>query len=88
MVAEEAGNPLDQAPARSSFSQNALKVLGERYFRRDNTGVPVEDVDRMLARVAGAIAEPGRLYGDDNVSGRHGSWIGCRGASFSPTLPP
>lgn len=66
MVAEEPGNPLDQALAPSSFSQNALKVLGERYFRRDNTGVPVEDVDRMLARVAGAIAEPGRLYGDDN----------------------
>lgn len=28
--------------------------------------MPVEDVDRMLARVAGAIAEPGRLNGDDN----------------------
>ena len=66
MVEEKAGNRLHQAPAPPPFSKSAVKVLRERYLRRDEAGAPVEDVDRMLERVARAIAAPGRLFGDDS----------------------
>jgi ribonucleoside-diphosphate reductase alpha chain len=66
MIEEEASNRLHQAPAPSPFSKNAVKVLRERYLRRDDAGALVEDVDRMLARVARAIAAPARLFGDDS----------------------
>jgi ribonucleoside-diphosphate reductase alpha chain len=65
MVEEEASNRLHQAPALSPFSKNAVKVMRERYLRRDDAGALVEDVDRMLARVARAIAASARLFGED-----------------------
>jgi hypothetical protein len=49
MIEEKASNRLDQAPPAPPFSNSALKVLRERYLLRDDSGVPVEDVDQMLA---------------------------------------
>jgi ribonucleoside-diphosphate reductase alpha chain len=51
--------------ANSSFSENSLAVLRERYLRRDEAGRLVEDANGMLQRVARAIAEPARRFGDD-----------------------
>ncbi|HYT55160.1 MAG TPA: ribonucleotide reductase N-terminal alpha domain-containing protein [Verrucomicrobiae bacterium] len=56
MIEEEANNRLHQAPAPSPFSKTAVKVLRQRYIRRDDSGTSVEDIDGMLARVARAIA--------------------------------
>jgi ribonucleoside-diphosphate reductase alpha chain len=47
------------------FSETALAVLRERYLRRDERGRQIETPDGMLARVAIAIAEPARAFGDD-----------------------
>ena len=56
----------DHTLCSSPFSDTALKVLRARYFLRDNAGRPVEDASGMLARVARAVASPGRLFGDDS----------------------
>lgn len=45
------------------FSDNALTVLRERYLRR--VGGVTEEPDAMLERVACAVAEPCRGYGED-----------------------
>jgi len=56
---------IDHPLCSSLFSDTALKVLRARYFLRDNAGRPLEDASGMLARVARAVALPGRLFGDD-----------------------
>ena len=38
------------------FTENALKVLEKRYFRKDENGVLIEDWQKMLTRVAANIA--------------------------------
>jgi ribonucleoside-diphosphate reductase alpha chain len=66
MVEEKSGHRLYQTATPSPFSSNAVRVMGERYLRRDEAGAPLEDVDGMLARVARAIAAPARLFGEDS----------------------
>lgn len=48
-----------------SFSNNALKVLQERYLRRDESGRLVEAPLDMLRRVARAVAAPARQFAED-----------------------
>lgn len=57
---------LDQATMFGKFSDIALTVLRERYLRRDERGNLVEDPDGMLERVARAVAEPGKIFGEDS----------------------
>jgi len=66
MIEKDAANQVRQAPARAAFSEIALRVLRERYLRRDDTGTTIEDVDGMFTRVARAIAAPARLFGEDS----------------------
>jgi ribonucleoside-diphosphate reductase alpha chain len=47
------------------LSEIALEILRERYLRRDEAGKLVETPEGMLNRVAGAIAEPARSFGED-----------------------
>ncbi len=48
-----------------TFSENALTVLRERYLRRDEAGRQIEDPPAMLQRVAGAVAESAKKWGED-----------------------
>ena len=57
---------LDQATACGGFSDIAVRVLHERYLRRDDKGNLVEDGDGMLQRVARAVAEPAKIFGEDS----------------------
>ena len=52
-------------PVGSSLSEHSLELFRERYLRRDNTGKVVESPDGMFERVARAIGEPARLFGED-----------------------
>src|SRR5574341_1836520 len=47
------------------LSETALDILRERYLRRDDNGALVENPEGMFVRVARAIAEAGRGFGDD-----------------------
>jgi ribonucleoside-diphosphate reductase alpha chain len=48
------------------LSEHALEILCERYLRRSDAGELVETPDGMFARVARAIAEPAKTFGEDN----------------------
>jgi len=47
------------------FTANAISVLKKRYFRKDEWGVPQEDVKGLFARVAANIAYPELYYTQD-----------------------
>ena len=42
-----------------------MEILRARYLRRDEHGEVIETAEAMFERVAKAIAEPARRYGDD-----------------------
>ncbi|HEY5658146.1 MAG TPA: adenosylcobalamin-dependent ribonucleoside-diphosphate reductase, partial [Myxococcota bacterium] len=46
-------------------SPNALRVLEERYLRRDEAGRPLEDFDGLCRRVATAVAQAERAFDGD-----------------------
>jgi ribonucleoside-diphosphate reductase alpha chain len=46
-------------------SDTALEILRARYLQRDERGEVIETAEAMFERVAKAIAEPGRRYGED-----------------------
>jgi ribonucleoside-diphosphate reductase alpha chain len=53
------------ATTQLSLSPSALEILRERYLRRDEAGNVIETPEEMLERVAKAIAEPARAFGED-----------------------
>jgi hypothetical protein len=55
MAAPGLRNDLSQPTSCSSFSDNAIKLLQERYLRRDDSGTLTENPDGMLQRVAHAV---------------------------------
>jgi ribonucleoside-diphosphate reductase alpha chain len=54
---------METPPQGLSLSDNALVVLRERYLRRGENG-QLEEPAAMLRRVAKAVAEPSRAYGE------------------------
>lgn len=48
-----------------NISENALKVLEKRYFKKNEKGEPIEDAEGMFRRVANAVAVPESLYGPE-----------------------
>src|ERR1700752_3625825 len=48
-----------------SLSGTALEILRARYLQRNEHGEVIETPEAMFERVAKAIAEPARAYGDD-----------------------
>ena len=47
------------------WTEQALKVLSERYLVKDENGNPIEKPEDMLWRVSWEIASAGALWGDD-----------------------
>ncbi|MFP4050250.1 MAG: ribonucleotide reductase N-terminal alpha domain-containing protein, partial [Thermoplasmata archaeon] len=52
-----------------ALTENAKKILKERYLKRDKEGNIVESEDEMFKRVARAIAEINKEYDDDRSFG-------------------
>jgi len=80
-------NDLFQTTSWPSFSDNAIKLLRERYLRRDDSGILVENPDGMLQRVAHAIAEPARLFGEDAAFWEARFFERMRCLEFLPNSP-
>jgi ribonucleoside-diphosphate reductase alpha chain len=54
-------------PANLPLSETAQLILRERYLRRNAAGDLVETPERMLERVARAVAAPARRFGEDRA---------------------
>jgi ribonucleoside-diphosphate reductase alpha chain len=55
------------AKSSDPFSDTALAILSERYFRHDSEGRCVEDATVMFRRVAECVARPARDFGEDSA---------------------
>ncbi len=71
----------------SPFSDSAIRVLRARYLRKDNSGALLEDVHGLLWRVAHAVAEAGRLFGDDTDLWEERFLRRMQGHEFFPNSP-
>jgi ribonucleoside-diphosphate reductase alpha chain len=56
---------MTMATENHRLSDTALEILRARYLKRDELGEVNETPDAMFERVARAIAEPARTYGED-----------------------
>ena len=75
------------ANAGPKLSPLAHQILRERYLRRDESGNLIESPEQMFARVARAIAEPGRLFGDDAAFWEARFFERMRRLEFLPNSP-
>src|SRR3970040_1284781 len=80
-------NDLSHKTSCSSFSDNAIKLLQEPYLRRDDSGTLTENPDGMLQRVAHAVAEPARMFGEDATFWEARFFERMRHLEFLPTSP-
>jgi ribonucleoside-diphosphate reductase alpha chain len=71
----------------SSLSEYSLELLRERYLRRDNAGKVAESPDGMFERVARAIGEPARLFGEDAAFWEARFFERMRRLEFLPNSP-
>jgi len=69
-----------------NFSETAGVVLQERYLRRGTTGV-IETPSEMLRRVAAAVAEPARQFGENPASWQERFLARMENLEFLPNSP-
>lgn len=70
-----------------NFSAHAATVLSERYLRHDEAGKPVEDAEGMLRRVALAVAQPARGFGEESAFWERRFFERLRKLEFLPNSP-
>jgi ribonucleoside-diphosphate reductase alpha chain len=73
--------------AEAQFSDNAIEVLRDRYLRREPNGELAETPTGMLARVARAVAQPARLFGEDSKYWEARFFERMRRLEFLPNSP-
>ena len=78
-------NPLVVPPMR--LTQNALKVLKERYLLKDEKGKIVETPEEMFGRVAIAVAQAEEKYGGDTETTAKKFYEIMRRLEFLPNSP-
>lgn len=69
------------------LTENARVVLEKRYLIRDENGAATETVDELFERVAGAVAEPEKLYGKDGGKTKDRFLSIMRNLEFLPNSP-
>ncbi|MGO9058360.1 MAG: adenosylcobalamin-dependent ribonucleoside-diphosphate reductase [Candidatus Binataceae bacterium] len=69
-----------------NFSETAGVVLQERYLRRGPAGV-IETPSEMLRRVAAAVAQPARQFGEDSASWQERFLARMENLEFLPNSP-
>jgi ribonucleoside-diphosphate reductase alpha chain len=71
----------------AALSEHALLVLHERYLRKGESGRVVEEPDALFQRVAAAVAEPARRFGE-NAAFWEARFLGhLRSFRFLPNSP-
>lgn len=70
-----------------SFSAHAATVLSERYLHHDEAGRPMEDAEGMLRRVALAVAQPARGFGEESAFWETRFFERLRKLEFLPNSP-
>lgn len=78
---------LAMTPVSLPLSENSLELLRERYLRRDNTGKLAESPEGMFERVARAVGEPARLFGEDAAFWEARFFERMRRLEFLPNSP-
>jgi ribonucleoside-diphosphate reductase alpha chain len=74
-------------PHEAAPFEHGLDVLRQRYLRRDESGQVIESADELLQRVAAAVAEPARAYGEDAPWWEARFLDHLRGLRFLPNSP-
>ena len=69
------------------FSDAAQLILRERYLRRNAAGELIETPERMLERVARAVAAPARRFGEDRSFWEHAFLQRMLRLEFLPNSP-
>jgi ribonucleoside-diphosphate reductase alpha chain len=79
--------PAIQPPAQIQISENSRQVLQKRYLRKGLDGQPVETIEGMFRRVAGAVAEPDAAYGYDIAATEESFYGLLTSLRFFPNSP-
>lgn len=91
MVTASAASDVIAAKCRILFSMelsdNALKVLRARYLLKDETGQPAETPENMFGRIARAVAQAERLYGNDTAYWEERYFTLLSSLKFLPNSP-
>lgn len=82
-----AETPAPDGRSQNRFSQSALAILSERYYRRDPEGRCIEDAPAMFRRVAEAVAQPARDFGDEPAKWAERFFARMNRLEFLPNSP-
>jgi len=79
--------PNIRPPGQIQISANSRQVLHKRYLRKGLDGQPVETIEGMFRRVAGAVAEPDAAHGYDVATTEESFYGLLTSLRFFPNSP-
>lgn len=71
---------------KNNFTENAMKVLNKRYLKKDDNGIPIEDVSDLFKRVAEVIASAEETNSEEWAEKFYELMINKQFMPNSPTL--